>query len=88
MDHIVEIRHMGHDFDAARAALKAWLQNHGIEPVEFECSVGGPGITFRVHFAAEKDATAFAGMFHGSLNNGCDRREARWTTSSLRSATP
>jgi hypothetical protein len=78
MLHIVEVRHIGNDLDVARAELKTWLESHGIEPVAFEHSAGGPGITFRVHFAAEEDATAFAGIFHGRLNNGGDGEEARW----------
>ena len=78
MLHIVEIRHIGTDLDAARAELRAWLESHRIAPMRFEHSTGGPGITFRVHFTNEEDAAAFAGMFHGWLNNGRDGREARW----------
>jgi hypothetical protein len=81
MLHIVEIRHIGGDLDAARAELKAWLKDHGIKPAEFEHSVGGPGVTFRVHFVAEDDAAAFAGRFHGRLHRGRDQREARWASS-------
>jgi hypothetical protein len=80
MLHIVEIRHIGTDLDAARAELKGWLDEHQIEPVEFEHSAGGPGITFRVRFTGEAGATAFAGMFHGWLNNGNDGRDALWAT--------
>jgi hypothetical protein len=78
MLYIVEVRHIGTDLAVARAELQAWLHSHRIKPVEFEHSTGGPGITFRVHFAAEKDASAFSDIFHGWLNNGRDGHEGRW----------
>jgi hypothetical protein len=82
MLHIVEVRHIGTDLEVARSKLQAWLHNHRIKPVEFEHSTGGPGITFRVHFTAQKDAAAFCEMFHGWLNNGRDGREGRWAACS------
>jgi len=78
MLYIVEIRHIGSDLDATQAELKAWLDNHGIKPVEFEHSVGGAGITFRVCFTAEEEAAAFASTFDGWLNKGDGTQAARW----------
>jgi len=86
MLHIVEVRHIGTDLEVARAELQTWLDHHRIKPVEFEHSTGGPGITFRVHFAAKKDATAFCDMFHGWLNNARGRHECRWASASHKPA--
>ena len=72
MPHTVEIRHFGHDVTAATSELRGWLSRQCIEPAEFEYSVGGPGITFRVHFIERSEAEAFAGAFHGWLNDGSD----------------
>jgi hypothetical protein len=80
--HIVEIRHIGTDLDVAQTELKTWLDSHSIRPVEFEHSTGGPGITFRVHFAAKEDAAAFCETFHGWLNNAQGRHECRWASAS------
>jgi hypothetical protein len=81
MLHIVEIRHIGTDLDVARSELKGWLQRHRIDPVEFEHSTGGPGITFRVHFASKETAAAFADAFHGRVNDGARLPEACWGVS-------
>jgi len=83
MLHIVEIRHIGSDLPAAMAELRDWLQQHQIEPVAFEHSAGGPGITFRVHFSERNEAVDFAETFHGWLNNGArPEGTARWTVAS------
>lgn len=81
MLHIVEIRHIGTDLDAARSELKGWLQHHRIEPMEFEHSTGGPGITFRVHLASKEAAAAFADAFHGRVNDGAPLPDTCWTVS-------
>ena len=81
MLHIVEIRHIGTDLDTARSELKEWLQHHRIEPVEFEHSTGGPGITFRVHFESKEAAAAFADTFHGRVNDGARLPEVCWMVS-------
>lgn len=79
MLHVVEVHHIGHDLERSMAELRCWLDRHDIHPAEFEHSVGGPGITYRVHFAAEPDATAFATKFHGWLDKGVEPRgAARW----------
>lgn len=81
MLHIVEIRHIGTDLGVARCELKEWLQHHRVEPVEFEHSTGGPGITFRVHFASKEAAAAFADAFHGRVNDGTRLPAACWGVS-------
>ena len=68
--HIVEVRHIGKNLAAAMTELRAWLDDRRIEPEVFEHSVGGPGITFRVHFIEEADAHAFAETFHGWISSG------------------
>jgi len=79
MLHIVELRHIGHDLSASADELRNWLDAHGIQPIEFQHSVGGPGITFRIRFLEESEARAFAETFHGWLNNGMQPTEtARW----------
>lgn len=79
MSHIVEVRHLGFDHDAAKEELQRWLDHQGIQPMLFEHSTGGPGITFRVHFTAETEALAFAETFHGWLNDGSEPKSgSRW----------
>lgn len=79
MSHIVEVRHLGVDHDAAKEELQRWLDHQGIQPMLFERSTGGPGITFRVHFTAEPEALAFAEAFHGWLNCGSEPKNgSRW----------
>jgi hypothetical protein len=77
MSHVVEVRHIGLDHDMASAELQCWLDQQGIQPILFEHSTGGPGVTFRVHFSTENEAVAFAEAFHGWLNDGrCPRSGA------------
>lgn len=52
--------------------MRQWLNRHGVQPECFEHSVGGPGVTYRVHFTADRDAVAFAEQFHGRLSGGAD----------------
>ena len=75
MPHIVEVRRIGTDFAAAMAQMRMWLDDKGINPAEFDHSSGGPGVTFRLVFRAERDAVDFAEAFHGSLNDG---RQPQW----------
>lgn len=70
MPHIVEVRHIGTDLAASTAELRNWLDKQRLRPAAFEHSAGGPGITFRVHFAEEGQAAAFADAFNGWLNCG------------------
>jgi len=70
--HTVEIRHLGNDLPAATSELRDWLRQNRVQPVELEESVGGPGVTFRVHFGERTEADAFANAFHGWLNDGSD----------------
>ena len=78
MHHVVEIRHFGADLAAARAELQDWLSKHAIRPVSFEHSTGGPGITFRLQFAAESEAEQLAAAFHGWRNNAHPVDPPRW----------
>lgn len=88
MHHIVEVRHIGHDLHAAAGELRGWLDRHGILPVEFEHSIGGPGITFRIGFVEEEDARTFAETFHGWLNDGVQPPgAARWVIGTASSRT-
>jgi len=48
--------------------MRTWFDRHGISAAAFDHSSSGPGITFRVGFAQENDALAFAQAFGGSFN--------------------
>ncbi|HTW54043.1 MAG TPA: hypothetical protein VME45_19305 [Stellaceae bacterium] len=83
MPHVVEVRHIGVDHDAALDELQRWCDQQSIQPRLLEHSTGGPGITFRVHFTMENDAIAFAQSFHGWLNNGTEPESGvRWDVTS------
>lgn len=83
MLHTVEIRHIGTDLADAMAEKRAWLHHRRVKIAAFEYSIGGPGITFRIVFDAEADATAFAEAFKGCANNGLPPEgEPLWCASS------
>jgi len=63
MRYTVEVRHFGDDLTTATSELRSWLRRQIIQPAEFEYSIGGPGMTFRVHFTGRSEAEAFAAHF-------------------------
>jgi hypothetical protein len=48
-------------------AMQAWFKRQEITPATFGYSLGAASTLFRVDFAEEADALAFAAMFHGAL---------------------
>jgi hypothetical protein len=84
MSHVVEVRHIGLDHGAAKDELQHWLDQQDIQPMLFEHSTGGPGITFRVYFAMEDEAVAFAETFDGWLDDGREPRNGdRWNVGNI-----
>ena len=67
MLYTVEIRSIGGVRGSPLAAMRAWLDEHGVEPASFRYSTGGAGITFRVDFTAEDLARELAAQFGGRL---------------------
>jgi hypothetical protein len=65
--YIVEIRSIGGEIGSPLAAMRAWFDRHGFEPVSLRYSTGGAGITFRVDFYVEDQAVALARRFSGRL---------------------
>lgn len=72
MTHTVEIHRIGNNLAEAVADIQSWLDGHGIPVAEVEHSLGGPGIAFRLSFAVEAHAAAFAEAYSGRLNHGDD----------------
>ncbi len=67
MVHLVEVRRIGRNLTEAMKQMRAWLDRTGIEAALFDHSAGGAGITFRLGFSNEDDASAFAAEFAGRL---------------------
>src|SRR5215217_1230814 len=47
--------------------MREWLDGHQVEPAVFRCSSTPPDLVFRVEFAREEQAIAFAEAFGGHL---------------------
>ena len=47
--------------------MREWLDRHQVEPALFRYSTDPPAVVFRVEFADEKQAIAFAEAFGGHL---------------------
>ena len=47
--------------------MRQWLDGHKIEPALFRYSTDPPAVVFRVEFAGEEQAIAFAEAFGGHL---------------------
>jgi len=47
--------------------MREWLDRHQIEPALFRYSTDPPAVVFRVEFAGEEQAIAFAEAFGGHL---------------------
>jgi hypothetical protein len=78
MLHVVELRHVGTDQSGIMKEMRAWLDRNRVNAVRFEQSVGGPSVTFRVWFADEAQAKAFAEAFAGRPNCSTSQSGAPW----------
>ena len=67
MLYTVEVRLIGGEFMTSMAEMRTWLNHRRIEPDAFRHSPGGAGVTFRVDFKIESEATEFARAFGGRL---------------------
>lgn len=67
MLYTVEVRVFGGDLMASMTQMRTWLDHRRIEPDAFRHSSGGAGVTFRVDFKMEAEATEFARSFGGRL---------------------
>lgn len=47
--------------------MRIWLDRRGFDPAMFRFSLASAQIVFRVEFAVEAEASAFAGEFGGTL---------------------
>ena len=48
-------------------AMRQWLDGHQVEPAVFRYSTTPPAVVFRIEFAGEEQAIAFAEAFGGHL---------------------
>jgi hypothetical protein len=71
--YTVEIRSIGGESGSPLAAMRAWFDRNGFEPVSLRYSTGGAGITFRVDFNDEGQAIALAETFGGRLLGTANR---------------
>jgi len=78
MTHLVEIRYIAGEPAGLTAEMQAWLDQRQIEPDDFACSRGCPGLAFRIAFRKEEDAAAFADAFGGWLAAGDQQGEVHW----------
>ena len=71
--HIVEVRRRNADLATAMAQMRAWLDNHALEPVLFEIGfLPGRETRFRLQFRKQDDAVMFATSFDGEMLDAHD----------------
>jgi hypothetical protein len=81
MVHTVEVRRIGADLAETMAEMRAWIDQHETEILDFEHSTTSPGTTFRVSFRDADAARAFARVFTGTMAGQDPHGAALWTTS-------
>src|SRR5579864_8603488 len=86
--YIVEVRYIGSDWADLMADMRSWLDRRQIDAEEFDYSLAGLGIAFRVGFHGEDQAAAFAEAFGGRLHSGAPCRAAARRTMAADEADP
>ena len=67
MLHTVEVRFADDDVALAMSNMRTWLDHHRFEPDTFRQIDKVAGVSFRLEFKIEREATAFAGAFNGRV---------------------
>lgn len=52
---------------AVMAAMRQWLDHHGVQPSTFRYTFTASGMLLQIDFSVEADAHAFAGEFGGRM---------------------
>jgi hypothetical protein len=76
MNYLVEVRYIGGDWADLMADMRSWLARREIDTEEFNYSLLGRGIAFRVSFRSENQAAAFAEAFGDRLQSASPRGAA------------
>jgi len=67
MLYVVEIRRGREELSTLMARTREWLDSQRFEPDAFRCTTDQEGLTCRLEFKVESEATAFAAAFGGEV---------------------
>jgi len=65
--YVVEIQREREQLSAMMSAIREWLDKQRFEPDVFRCTTDEEGVTCRLEFKFENEATACAAAFGGEV---------------------